>query len=299
MVALYGSIEAGGTKFVCAVGTGPSDLEEVRFETTTPEETLARAAACLKKLAGKRELKSIGIGSFGPIDLELSSKTYGRITSTPKPGWSNMDVVGMFKRDFDVPIGFDTDVNAAALGEHAWGAARGLSDFVYLTIGTGIGGGGMANGKLMRGLMHPEMGHAFLPKRKDDSYGGRCNFHGDKCFEGLASGPAMEERWGESPKNMRESHPAWDLEAHYAATALVNFICTLSPRRIIIGGGVMEKKLLFPLIRRKVSDMLNHYISPLDNPESAEAFIVPPGLGDRAGILGAIALAKVECGDEI
>jgi fructokinase len=296
MDALYGGIEAGGTKFVCAVGTGPSDFRETRFETAGPGETLARAAACLRELAGNRVMTALGIGSFGPIDLDRGSKTFGRITSTPKPGWPGTDMVGIMKGRLGIPVGFDTDVNAAALGEHAWGRAKGLSDFVYLTIGTGIGGGGMSNGKLMHGLMHPEMGHMFLAKRGDDSYRGGCPFHGDACFEGLASGPAMASRWGQSPGNLDASHRAWELEAHYIASAIVNTVCILSPGRIILGGGVMEKKILFPLVRRKAMDMLNHYILPFDAAEPVESLIVPPGLGDKAGILGAIALAKAARG---
>jgi fructokinase len=182
MDGLYGAIEAGGTKFVCAVGSNPDDLSEIRFDTTTPVETINKAINFFKGHHSKKRLNAIGIGSFGPIDLNEKSETYGYITSTPKPNWSNTDLVGMIKREFDIPIGFDTDVNAAALGEHSWGAAKGLSDFIYLTIGTGIGGGGMANGNLMHGLIHPEMGHIFIPRDPKDDYKGKCPFHNHLCF---------------------------------------------------------------------------------------------------------------------
>ena len=193
MKHLFGAIEAGGTKFVCAVGTSPKDLKEIRFSTGKPIETINEAIRYFQKY--KNKLSAIGIGSFGPIDCNRKSKTYGYITSTPKKGWQGINFLNSFKNNFKVPIAFDTDVNAAALGEYYWGAAKGLTDFIYLTIGTGIGGGGMINGKLMRGLNHPEMGHIFIPQKSDDTYKGKCPFHKNKCFEGLACGPAIEERW--------------------------------------------------------------------------------------------------------
>lgn len=287
----YGAIEAGGTKFVCAVGSNPDDLYIERFDTTTPEETLHNAVEFFKEQDSKYKLNAIGIGSFGPIDLNDNSDNYGYITSTPKPGWSHTDFAGAIKREFDIPIGFDTDVNAAALGENVWGAAKGLSDFLYLTIGTGIGGGGILNGKLMHGLVHPEMGHVFVPLDDGDKYKGKCPFHHNRCLEGLASGPAMEERWGKPAGELSEDHQAWDLEAHYISLALVNYIFTLSPQRIIIGGGVMEQKQLFPLIHEKVGAMLNGYIQSPEIISNISSYIVPPGLGGRAGVLGAVALA--------
>jgi len=290
----YGAIEAGGTKFVCAVGSSPNDLHIEQFGTTTPGETITNTIKFIREQKSKNKLKAIGIGSFGPIDLDKNSNTYGFITSTPKPNWANTDFVGAIKKEFDIPIGFDTDVNAAALGEHFWGAAKGLSDFIYLTVGTGIGGGGMLNGKLMHGLVHPEMGHIFIPLDSKDEYKGKCPFHNNRCFEGLASGPAIQERWGKPAKDLDNNHKAWDLEARYISLALVNYICTLSPQRIIIGGGVMEQKHLFPLIHEKVGKMLNNYVLPPEIMNNINNYIVPPGLGKRAGVLGSIALAMQE-----
>jgi len=290
----YGAIEAGGTKFVCAVGSSPNDLHIEQFGTTTPGETITNTIKFFREQNSKNKLKAIGIGSFGPIDLDKNSNTYGFITSTPKPNWANTDFVGAIKKEFDIPIGFDTDVNAAALGEHFWGAAKGLSDFIYLTVGTGIGGGGMLNGKLMHGLVHPEMGHIFIPLDSKDEYKGKCPFHNNRCFEGLASGPAIQERWGKPAKDLDNNHKAWDLEARYISLALVNYICTLSPQRIIIGGGVMEQKHLFPLIHEKVGKMLNNYVLPPEIMNNINNYIVPPGLGKRAGVLGSIALAMQE-----
>ncbi|MCX7839540.1 MAG: ROK family protein [Anaerolineae bacterium] len=290
---MYGAIEAGGTKFVCAVGTSPNDLRETRFATTTPDETIARA---IEFFRAQSRVAAIGIGSFGPIDLHRDSPTYGYITTTPKPGWRNTDLVGAIRRALDVPVAFETDVNAAALGEHRWGAARGLDTFIYLTIGTGIGGGGLVSGKLMHGLIHPEMGHIRLPHDLTrDPFPGACPFHGD-CLEGLASGPALEKRWGARAETLPADHPAWELEAHYLALALVNYICTLSPQRIILGGGVMEQAQLFPLIRREVVQLLNGYIQSPAIIEQIDTYIVPPALGARAGVLGALALVVTEDG---
>lgn len=289
---LYGGIEAGGTKFVCAVGASPDDLREVRFQTTTPDETIDRAIEFFRPQAQRESIAAIGIGSFGPIDLHRDSPTYGFITTTPKPGWANTDLVGKIQRALNVPVEFDTDVNAAALGEHRWGAAKGLDTFIYLTIGTGIGGGGMVGGKLMHGLIHPEMAHSYLPHdRARDPFTGTCPFHGD-CFEGLAAGPAIEKRWGRRAENLPADHPAWELEADYIALALMNYVCILSPQRIILGGGVMEQPQLFTMVRRKLQQLLNGYIQSPKILERIDDYIVPPGLGKRAGVLGAIALAQ-------
>ena len=290
MTILYGGIEAGGTKFVCAVGSSPDDLCETRFPTTTPDETIQRAIAFFRE---QPRVAAIGIASFGPIDLHPDSPTFGYITTTPKPGWANADLAGAIRRALAVPVGFDTDVNAAALGEHRWGAAQGLSSFIYLTIGTGIGGGGLASGKLLHGMIHPEMGHIRLPHDfARDPFPGSCPFHGD-CLEGLASGPALEKRWGVRAETLSADHPAWELQAHYLALALVNYICILSPQRIVMGGGVMEQRQLFPLIRREVQQLLNGYVQSPSIVENIDAYIVPPGLGKRAGVLGALALAAM------
>jgi fructokinase len=226
------------------------------------------------------------------VDLREGSPTWGYITTTPKPGWERTDVAGRLKRDLGVPVAFDTDVNAAALGEARWGAARGLESFVYLTVGTGIGGGGLLGGRPMHGLVHPEMGHLLLPRdRQADPFPGVCPFHGD-CLEGLASGPALLARWGQPAERLPEGHPAWSLEAHYLALAVVNFVCTLSPQRLILGGGVMDQAHLFPLIRREVAALLNGYIRAEEILDGIDSYIVPPGLGSRSGRLGALAMAE-------
>jgi fructokinase len=292
---LFGGIEAGGTKFICAIGSSPDDMQNVtRIETTTPNETIAGIIEYFRGQDKKVKLSAIGIGSFGPLDLNIESPTYGFITSTPKNNWRNTDLLGAIKSEFNIPVGIDTDVNAAALGENEWGAAKGLTDFIYLTIGTGIGGGGMSNGNLIHGLMHTEMGHIYIPHNKvEDYFEGICPFHND-CFEGLASGPSIEKRWGIKAENLPEDHPAWELESKYIAFALANYIFTLSPQRIIIGGGIMQQKKLITLIREKVYFALNNYIQVSELTNEMDNFIVLPKLGKNAGILGAIALARNE-----
>ena len=294
MDKLWGGIEAGGTKFVCAVGTGPNDIRmETRFTTTTPEETIRRAVEFLQQQAQRLgPLTAVGIASFGPVDPNPASATFGFITSTPKPGWRDTDFAGAVRRALNVPVAFDTDVNVAAVGEARWGAAQRLDTFVYLTIGTGIGGGGLAGGRLLHGLLHPEMGHMRLPHNlQSDPYPGCCPFHGD-CLEGLASGPAIEGRWGCPAAELAPDHPAWELEAEYLALALGNLICTLSPQRIVMGGGVMDQAHLFPLIRTKVQGYLRDYIQSPEILQHIDGYIVPPGLGNRAGVLGALAFAQ-------
>ncbi len=281
---------------MCAIGTGPDDVRAIeRFPTTSPEETLQRAIQFFQ--AQSTELgpvASIGVGSFGPVDPHVNSSTFGFVTSTPKPGWKDTDVVGPLRKALGVPVAFDTDVNAAALGEWRWGAAKNLECFIYLTIGTGIGGGGMINGHLMHGLIHPEMGHVRIPHDLSrDPYPGHCPFHGD-CLEGLAAGPAIGERWGQPAEEFPDDHPAWELEAEYLALALVNFLCTLSPQRIIIGGGVMRPHLFEP-VRRKVQELLAGYVDSTSITDAIDTFIVPPGLGSQAGVLGAIALGQRLC----
>lgn len=289
--ALFGGIEAGGTKFVCAIGTGPDDIRaQTRFPTTTPDETIDRAISFFRQHA--EPVVAVGIGSFGPVDLDPSSAGYGSITTTPKPGWQHTPLRRRIQDALQIPVAFDTDVNAAALGEHTWGAARGLDTFIYLTIGTGIGGGGMAGGRLLHGLVHPEMGHIRLPHHwDDDPFPGVCPYHGD-CLEGLACGPALEQRWGRRAEELPEDHRAWSLEARYLALALVNFICTLSPQRVIMGGGVMERAQLFPSVRDHVQSLLNGYVRAPAIIERIDEYIVPPGLGRMAGVLGAMALAQ-------
>jgi fructokinase len=293
-MALYGGLEAGGTKFVCAVGTGPDDLSELaRFPTTSPEETMAAVVDWFAEQHARTPLAALGVSSFGPLEPNPAAPLYGFITTTPKPGWHNADIVGPLRHALGVPVGFDTDVNGAALGEHRWGAAQGLDTFAYLTVGTGLGGGGMVGGKLIHGLLHPEMGHMLLRRDPErDPYGGYCVYHGD-CFEGLVCGPAIADRWGKPAHDLPDDHPAWELEADYLAQGLVNIILILSPQRLILGGGVMEQSHLFPRIRRRVQEQLNGYIQKPAILEHIDEYIVPPGLGSRAGVLGAIALAQL------
>ena len=291
---LFGGIEAGGTKFVCAVGSGPDDIRaEIRFPTTTPEETIGKAIAFFREQkAQEGELTAVGIAAFGPLDPNPHSNTFGMITTTPKPYWENTNLAGIVQKALKVPVGFDTDVNGAALGEYRWGAAQGLDTFAYFTIGTGVGGGAMVNGKMLHGLVHPEMGHQLLRRDKEsDPFEGACPYHGD-CWEGLASGPAMEKRWGQPAQTLSIDHPAWALEAHYIALALENVITILSPQRIILGGGVMGQTHLFPMIREKVQAYLNGYVQNPAILTDIEAYIVPPQLGNQAGVLGALALGE-------
>ena len=292
---LVGGIEAGGTKFVCAVGTGPEDVvAEARFPTTTPDETIGRAIAFFREQRARLgPIAAIGIASFGPVDPDPASPTFGYITSTPKEHWANVDLVGVIRAELDTPIGFDTDVNAAGLGEWQWGAALGIPVLVYLTVGTGIGGGVLIDGQPLHGLIHPELGHIAVPHDlADDPYGGRCPFHRD-CLEGLASGPAIEERWGRPAGELADDHPAWELEAHYLALAIQNFVCTLSPQRIVIGGGVMKQTQLYPMIRQKAQSYLNGYVQSPAILDEIDRFIVSPALGERSGVLGAFALAQL------
>ena len=287
---MYGGIEAGGTKFVCAVGKGPNNVSEItRFPTTTPEETIGQAIAFFRNQPHK--LEAIGIASFGPVDPNPSSDTFGYITSTPKPGWKDTDLVGPIREAFGVPVGFDTDVNGAALAETYWGAAEGLDTSMYITVGTGFGGGAIVNGNRLHGLLHPEMGHIMLPRAPGDDFAGYCPYHG-ACLEGMATGPALKARWGVSAETLPPEHEAWEFEAHYLAMAVMNFILTLSPQRIIMGGGVMDQRHLFPRIRKRVQEALNGYVASPVITKNIDKYIVPPGLGNRAGVLGAIALGK-------
>jgi fructokinase len=293
-IPLFGGIEGGGTKFVCAVGTGPDDIRaETRFPTTTPEETMARAVDFFKQQEKDfGVLASIGFACFGPLDPNPDSPTFGHILPTPKPGWTKADVVSPLRSAFNVPVAFDTDVNGAALGEGRWGAGQGLHNFIYLTVGTGIGGGAYVEGKLLHGLIHPEMGHIPLKHDKTkDPFEGNCPFHGD-CFEGLASGVAVEKRWKKRGNELPEDHPAWDLEAEYIAQALASYSFTLSPQRIIIGGGVGSLGHLLPRIQQKTQQYINGYIQSYIILEHIETYVVNPGLGNRSGMLGAIALAE-------
>jgi fructokinase len=290
---IYGAIEAGGTKFLCAVGTADGRIADtVRIPTSSPQDTLGEVMAYFHQQARRfGPLAAIGIASFGPVQPRRGAPFFGHILATPKRGWAQTDMVGPFLERFRVPIGFDTDVNGAALGEWRWGAGRGLDTFIYLTIGTGIGGGGVCHGELMHGLLHPEMGHIPLPHdREIDPFDGLCPFHGD-CFEGLATGPAIEARWGQKPETLPPDHPAWELEAHYIALALQSYICTLSPERIILGGGVMGQRHLLPRVHEQTVAALHDYIQLPQIIDRMADYVVAPGLGESSGLMGALALA--------
>jgi fructokinase len=284
---LFAGIEAGGTKFVCAIGNEKGEIiEKQSYPTTTPEETMGNVISFFK---GK-EFVSMGVGSFGPIDPDKKSETYGAITTTPKPGWSNYNIIKELDKHFDVPKAFDTDVNGAALGELTWGAAKGLNSCLYITIGTGVGAGAVVENKLIHGLLHPEMGHIFVRRHKEDTYEGKCPFHKD-CLEGMAAGPAIEDRWGIKGHELSINHKAWDFEAYYLAQALVNYILILSPQKIIMGGGVMQQEQLFPKIREYVVELLGGYVQKDEILKDIHEYIVYPELGQAAGTCGAIALA--------
>jgi fructokinase len=293
---LFGGIEGGGTKFVCMVATDPQNIiDEIRFPTTTPAETLEQAVAFFEVHAKTGNLAAIGMASFGPVDLDLASPTYGHITTTPKPGWAFIDTISRLRQVLNVPVAFELDVNAAAFGEFYWNPENQVLDpLVYFTIGTGIGAGVIVHGRLVHGLVHPEAGHMRLSHDwRADPYAGSCPYHGD-CFEGLACGPALEQRWGQRAEKLPLSHPAWELEANYIAQAMNNTICSLSPKRIVLGGGVMQHPGLIHLIQQKVQKLLNNYIHSSVITEGIDQYIVLPSLGNRSGVLGAIALAKQE-----
>jgi len=283
-----GGIEAGGTKFVCAAGTLDGRIaERIEIPTGAPAATISRVA----EFFSKHEIEAIGIASFGPVDLRPASPTYGFITMTPKLAWRNFDLVGAVREATGVSrIAFDTDVNGAALGEQRWGAAQGLDTFLYLTVGTGIGGGGMANGQLLHGLAHPEMGHIRVPHDwTRDPFPGCCPSHGD-CLEGLASGEAIRRRWQRGGESLDAEHPAWELEIEYLALALANFILTMSPERIVIGGSVMQR-VDWGRLRPRVQEILGGYLQLPAILQEIGRYVVPAALGGDAGVLGAIALA--------
>lgn len=299
---LLAGIESGGTKTVVAVALEPQTvLDRIRIPTSAdPTETLSAAAEFIAAQVSERgPLAAIGIGSFGPCDPSPESSTYGYVTSTPKPGWANTDVIGILLRQLakrgvdEVPVKFDTDVNAAALGEQLYGAGQGLSSLVYLTVGTGIGGGGLVDGELIHGLVHPEMGHIRIPRpvAEIEAFAGVCPYHGD-CWEGVAAGPALGARWGVPGETLPPDHPAWELEAGYLAVGLHALVCTLSPERIILGGGVGSSENVISRVRPLLQASLNGYIDSPAITHNIDTYIVPPGLGDNAGVTGAFALAE-------
>ena len=285
---LIGALEAGGTKMVCSIGNLKGGiLQRASIPTGAPEETVAQ----IVDFIGKFDVAALGIGSFGPLDLNPDSPTYGCITSTPKPGWSGYPLMPELSRRLGVPAAIDTDVNAAALAEYEMGAGKGKRSLLYVTVGTGIGGGLVAEGKIVHGLVHPEIGHMFLAPVKSDSMPrGVCPFHAG-CLEGLASGPAIEKRWGLPGKLMSEEHPAWELEAEYLAQMCANMILCVSPEVIVLGGGVMQQMHLFAKIREKTLALLGGYVvSARITEEGMPSYIVPPALGVNSGVTGALLL---------
>jgi fructokinase len=289
---LYAGIEGGGTKFLCAVGNGPHEIvDETRFPTTTPQETLGKVCDFLSPYVKEGRIRSIGLGSFGPVDVDPASATFGYITTTPKPNWAFTNIYGILHQELNLPINMDMDVAASAMGEYTWGANQCLDPSLYLTVGTGIGGSYILNGSPLRGLVSLEMGHVRIPHdEKLDPFKGACPYHGD-CFEGLASGPAIRLRFGKPGEVIAEDDPFWELEADYIANALANYIFTLPPRKIVLGGGVMRKAFLFEKIRGSVQKLLNDYLNHPVLTRHIDEYIVPPALGVRSGVLGGIALA--------
>ena len=289
----FGAVEAGGTKFNCAIGNDRSEiLAQQRIPTTDPASTLAAMLAFLNQRGGQfGKLAAIGVASFGPVELDKRSARYGFIGNTPKAGWSGTDIAGTLAREFACPVGFDTDVNAAALAEHRWGAARDVRDLVYLTIGTGIGGGVLVDGEPIHGLMQPEIGHVY-PRRHplDLGFGGVCPFHGD-CLEGVASGPAIVARTGALLQQLDEAHPQWEIEADYLGQLCAQLVVTVSPQRIVMGGGVMSQARLLPLIRPRLLHWLGGYIDRSEILTDVDHYVVAPEFGDSAGVLGALVLA--------
>lgn len=282
-----GALEAGGTKMVCAIGDENGNIKErVSIPTKTPEETIPLLVDFFKQ----REIDALGIGCFGPLELNPKAEKYGYITTTTKLAWRNFDFLGSMKNALQCPVGFDTDVNGSVLGEVTFGQAKGKSCALYLTIGTGIGAGIYIEGKLLHGMLHPEAGHVLITRKETDIYEGKCPYH-KNCLEGLASGPAIEGRYGKKAADLAGDEVVWDLEADYIAQALTGYILTLSPEIIILGGGVMHQMQLFPLIRKKVTEYLGGYVNT-EELSDMEHYIVPASLHDDQGIMGCLELGR-------
>lgn len=289
----FGALEAGGTKMVCAIGDeNGTVLEQISIPTRTPEETIPKIIQYFKD----KNIAALGVAAFGPVDVNKNSKTYGYILDTPKLAWRNYDFIGSIKKEISVPIGLDTDVNGSCLGEMTYGCAKGLGTVIYITIGTGIGAGISVDGKLVHGILHPEAGHIILMPHPEDTYKGKCPYHGN-CFEGMASGPAIEERWGQKAINLVDRKEVWELEAFYIAQALMAFVFTVMPNKIILGGGVMHQMQLFPMIRNKFKELINGYINTKEM-HDLDNYIVPASLQDNQGIMGCIQLAKLAFEEE-
>jgi fructokinase len=293
VTAVFGGVETGGTWTVCALGAGPAHLvARERFPTTDPAQTLSRV---VDFFIGNERPAAIGVGSFGPVDVDVDSPHWGEVTTTPKPGWRQTPVASVIAERLEVPVSFDTDVAAAAIGEHRWGAGRGAASLCYLTVGTGIGAGLLLGDRAWHGLSHPEAGHMRIPHDADaDRFPGVCPFHGD-CFEGLASGPALEARWGTTPEQLPADHPGWELEARYLAFGILNIVYSVSPHRVIAGGGVFEHPGLLAMVRKHLLELLGGYLEmPLLD---LDRYLVAAELGDDAGVLGAIAMAERAAGE--
>lgn len=283
---MIGALEAGGTKCVCAVFTSEGELiDRLSVPTARPDQSIPQMIAFFKQYP---QMKALGIGSFGPIGVNKELDSYGYITTTPKEGWTNYNFLGAFKEAFDVPMAWTTDVNAAAYGEMQQGAAQGIKNVIYLTVGTGIGGGIVVDGKIVSGYGHPESGHIVTHRHPQDHYEGKCPYHKD-CLEGMAAGPAIEARWGIKGDQLGEDHQAWEFEAYYLAQALYNYYAVLGTEKFILGGGVMKQRQLFPLIREQFEKINKGYLEIPD----LESFIIPPALEDNAGITGCFELAKL------
>ena len=287
---ILGGIELGGTKMVCAVGDENGQImDRYVVATQDPDSTLRKLCEYFED----KNTESLGIASFGPVDLNKSSDTYGYITTTPKPGWANVNVLSYFRK-LNIPLGFDTDVNGACLGEAVYGAGKGLDNVIYGTIGTGIGFGVYLEGKLLHGLMHPETGHMIINRHEDDlDFNGPCPYH-DNCLETLASGPSIENRWHKKAADLYDNDKVWEIEAYYLGQALSNCIMCYSPQRIILGGGVMHTPGLIERVRQETLKLLNGYIHMDEILNHIDEYIVLPKLGDNSGIIGALQLGKEE-----
>lgn len=286
----YGALEAGGTKMVCAVGDEHGNIvDKELIKTEHPDVTIPKLIEYFEKAKDKYQIASIGVAAFGPVCLDQQSSDYGMILDTPKEGWAYYPFYERLYDKLSIPIVFDTDVNAACLGEMRYGSAKGLTDVVYITIGTGIGAGIAVNGKLVHGMLHPEAGHISVCPVEQDETNCICKFHAN-CFEGMASGPSIQKRWKMPATDLYEKMEVWELESEYIAQALLNYIMILSPQRIILGGGVMHQLKLFPMIRKKVTEKIGGYLKT-ELLRNMDQYIVPADLKDEQGVIGCICLA--------
>lgn len=283
-----GSLEAGGTKMVCAVGDSNGTIyEQISIPTTTPEDTMPHIIEYFKE----KEIAALGIACFGPVDVNPDSETYGTILDTPKLPWRQYPILKVMQDALKLPMGLDTDVNGSCLGEVTYGTAKGLDSVIYITVGTGIGVGIVLDGRLVHGMLHPEAGHILIAPEAGDEGHCICPYH-SHCLEGLAAGPSIEKRWGAKAVELTERSEVWELESQYLAQAIVNLILTVSPKRIILGGGVMHQEQLFPLIRKKVPELMNGYIRT-PQMQNMDTYIVPASLQDNQGIMGGLRLAEL------